>query len=140
MWPAVWLGVAAAMAVVEALSQGLITMWFVAGALIAFVCAMAGAPEIAQCVVFLAVSIVLLIAVRPFALKYRTRTESAEPTLVGACAIVVEDIDNARMVGRVQTADKMSWAARSVDGSPIEAGARVVVVAQESIKLVVERG
>ena len=37
MSPFVWLGVAAVMGVVEIVSLGLITMWFVVGALVAFV-------------------------------------------------------------------------------------------------------
>lgn len=43
MSPFVWLGVAAVMGVVEIVSLGLITMWFVVGALVAFVASLLGA-------------------------------------------------------------------------------------------------
>ena len=135
-----WAIVAVVMAVVEIMSLGLITMWFVVGAIAALVASLLGADLFVQCAVFLVVSIVLLVALRPAVLKYRKRGESTEQTLVGQRAIVDEAIDNDRMVGRVRTSDNMTWAARSADGAPIETGAGVVVVAQESIKLVVERG
>ena len=140
MSPFVWIGVAVVMAIVEVLSLGLITMWFVVGALAAFLAAMLGADLFVQLIVFLVVSIVLLVALRPVVVKYRKRGQDHEPTLLGSHAVVTEAIDNDRMVGRVETPDHMSWAARSADGAPIEAGASVTVVAQESIKLVVERG
>ena len=139
MSPFIWLGVAVVMAVIEIASTGLITTWFVVGALAAFASNLLGADLLVQCAVFVVVSVVLLAALRPVVLKYRRKGASAEPTLVGQRAIVVEEIDNDRMVGRVRTSDNMTWAACSADGDPIEEGAGVVVVAQESIKLVVER-
>ena len=135
-----WVVVAVVMAVVEVMSLGLITMWFVVGALAALVASLLGADLFVQCAVFLVVSIVLLVALRPAVLKYRKKGASTEPTLVGQRAVVEERIDNDRMVGRVRTSDNMTWAARSADGAPIEEGASVAIVAQESIKLVVERG
>lgn len=137
--PFLWLVVAAVMGVVEALTTGLITVWFVVGGLAAFVADLLGASMVVQVGVFLVVSVACLIALRPVFVKYRRRGEAAEPTNVGRRAVVVEDIDNARMTGRVETSDHMSWAARSSDGSPIERGASVEVVGQESVKLIVER-
>lgn len=135
-----WIIVAVVMALAEALSLGLVTMWFVVGALAAFLANVLGADLFVQCVVFLVVSVVLLIALRPVVVKYRRRGAHHEPTLVGTHAVVTEAVDNDRMVGRVETPDHMTWSARAADGAPIEAGASVVVVAQESIRLVVERG
>lgn len=139
MNPLIWLGVAAVMALVEVLSFGLITMWFVVGALVAFVVGLAGASEAVQLVVFLAVSVICLVAVRPVFARKRDAARREEPTMVGQTAVVCEDIDNDRLAGRVQTADHMTWAARAKDGNPIPAGQNVVVVGQESVKLIVER-
>lgn len=135
----VWLGVAVVMAAVEALSLGLITLWFVVGALAAFVASLLGADVAVQIIVFLAVSVVCLVALRPAALKYRARGQREEPSAVGSTAVVCEDIDNDRLVGRVELPDHMTWAARSADGAPIPAGENVIVVGQESVKLIVER-
>lgn len=139
MGPSFWLVVAAVAAVAEVLSLGLVTVWFVVGALVAFVAALLGAAQLAQAVVFLVVSAICLAMFRPLALKYRKKGAAEEPSLMGQAVIVCEDIDNDRMVGRVQTSDRMTWAARSADGSPIAQGETAVVVARESIKLIVER-
>lgn len=139
MSPFVWLGVATVMAVIEVLSLGLITMWFVVGALVAFAANLLGANLVVQLVVFFAVSLVCLVVLRPVFLKYRKRGQAAEPTCIGQEGMVVEDIDNNVMAGRVELSNRMTWTARSVDGMPILAGTAVVVVGQESIKLIVER-
>jgi len=139
MNPFWWLGIAAVMAVIEAVSLGFITVWFVVGALCAFVASFLGADLTLQIIVFLVVSLVCLALLRPFALKHRRMGELHEPTPVGLYAKVVERIDNDALAGRVETPDHMTWAALSVDGAPIEEGAKVQVVDQQSIKLVVER-
>ena len=48
-----WLVVAAVMALIEAFSFGLITMWFVVGALVAFVADLLGANFVVQVALFL---------------------------------------------------------------------------------------
>ena len=73
MSPFIWLAVAAVMAVVEVVSFGLITMWFVIGALAAFAANLLGADLLVQIVVFLVVSVVCLVALRPAFAKYRDR-------------------------------------------------------------------
>lgn len=135
----IWLGVAAVMGIVEVLSLGLITMWFVIGALVAFLANLLGFDLVAQLVVFFLVSIVCLIVLRPVFVKYRKRGETEEPDVVGQSAIVIEGIDNERLVGRVETANRMTWAARSADNSVIPTGETVVVKNRESITLIVER-
>lgn len=134
-----WLAIAAAMAVIEALSQGLITAWFVVGGIAAFVAGMLGADFTIQVIVFLAISLACLALLRPLVMKHRKIGEAHEATQVGQAALVVEAIDEAGLAGRVETPDHMTWAALSADGSPIEEGASVRVVDQRSIKLVVER-
>lgn len=139
MSPFVWLGVALVAGIVEIASFGLITMWFVIGALAAFAANLLGADLIVQLVVFLVVSVVCLVVLRPVVLKYRRSPEAEEPDVVGGTALVVEAIDNAHHAGRVETSNRMTWAAKSADGAPIPAGETVAIVGRESIVLVVER-
>lgn len=139
MNPYVWLIIAAVMAVVEIASLSLITIWFVAGGIAAFLAGFFGADLTVQIVVFLVVSFACLALFRPLAMKHRAIGESHESTPVGQEAVVVEAISGEPGVGRVETADHMTWAALSADGAPIEEGARVRVIDQKSIKLVVER-
>lgn len=138
MSPFVWLAVALVMAVVEVVSLGLITMWFVIGALVAFIASLLGADVIVQIIVFLVVSVLCLVLLRPVFVKYRRRGQKEEPTCIGLVGVVREAIDNDRLVGRVETPDHMTWAARSADGAPIAEGENVVVVGQESVKLIVQ--
>ena len=98
-----------------------------------------GADLLVQIVVFLVVSVVCLVALRPVFVKYRDRGKQEEPTHVGQTAVVVEDVDNEGLTGRVETDNRMTWAARSADGSFIPQGAVVRIVGQESVKLIVER-
>lgn len=133
-----WLVIALVAGVIEAISAGLVTMWFVVGALVAFACAFFGAPLSAQLVVFLVVSVACLILLRPVILKHRNQGPSAEPTMIGQDARVVEAIRPGE-TGRVETGDRMTWAARSDDAAAIETGEPVVVVGQQSITLIVER-
>ena len=86
MSPFIWLAVAAVMAVVEVVSFGLITMWFVIGALAAFAANLLGADLLVQIVVFLVVSVVCLVALRPVFVKYRDRGKQEEPPPVGQTA------------------------------------------------------
>ena len=60
-----WLVVAAVMALIEAFSFGLITMWFVVGALVAFVADLLGANFVVQVALFLVVSVLCLVLLRP---------------------------------------------------------------------------
>lgn len=136
---ALWIVVAVVMALIEALSLGMFTMWFVIGAIAALVAQLLGFGAVVQIVVFLVVSVVLLVALRPYALKHRNRGEAAEPSLIGQSARVIIDIPADGTPGRVETADRMTWAALSATGEAIEFGARVHIVGQESIKLLVER-
>jgi membrane protein implicated in regulation of membrane protease activity len=135
----IWLAIAAVMAIIELLSFGLISVWFIVGALASFVAAWLGASTYVQVVLFIAVSVGCLIIFRPIAMKYRNKGEAKEPTLVGKQGIVVEKIDNDALTGRIELSDRVTWTARSIDGSVIDAGERVVVKDQQSIKLIVER-
>ena len=139
MSPYVWLGVAVVMAIVEMASMSLVTIWFVVGGLAAFLAGFLGADLAIQIVVVLAVSVLCLALFRPLIMKHRAIGESHESTPVGQEAVVVETLGAEPGSGRVETADRMTWAALSADGAPIEVGTRVRVVYQKSVRLVVER-
>ena len=65
-----WLVVFVALVGIEVGTMALTTIWFAGGALAAFFMALAGLSFQVQMTVFLAVSFVLLIFTRPFAVKY----------------------------------------------------------------------
>ena len=65
-----WLVVFVVFAALELVSLGLTCIWFAIGALAGCVAALLGANWIVQAVVFLVVTMVVLIFIRPFAIKY----------------------------------------------------------------------
>jgi membrane protein implicated in regulation of membrane protease activity len=104
---------------------------FSVGALGAAVVDVAGASELAAWVVFVVVSVLMLLVVRPIAkshMKVPPHIRTGTAALVGQQAIVLERIANNEGVGCVKI-DGEVWTARSLDEDEvIEAGSRVHVV------------
>lgn len=135
----VWLVLLVAFAAAEAITVGLTSIWFAAGALAALVAALLGGPLWVQITLFLAVSLLCLAAVRPLA--KRLLNDRVEPTnadrVIGAQAQVTEDVDNIHGKGAVVIRG-VTWSARSQDGGPIPAGTMVRVLRIEGVKVFVE--
>ena len=135
---ALWIGAIIVFGVVEALTAGLVSIWFVPGAVAGLIAAMAGAGILAQLVIFLAVSAAALAATRPLVRKFTAG--KAVPTnadrVLGAHGKVTETIDNDNAKGAVYV-DGKTWTARSADGAVIPAGARVRIQGMEGVKLLV---
>ena len=138
MW--LWLGAMVVFGIVEALTAGLVSIWFVAGAAAALVGALLGAGVGAQVALFLLVSAAALAVTRP--LVRRFASGKAVPTnadrVLGSLAKVTETIDNGNSTGAVY-ADGKTWTARSGDGTVIPAGAVVEVLRMEGVKLYVRK-
>ena len=135
-----WIAIVIVMAVVEALTLGLTTIWFAGGAAVAAIFAAMGAPLLVQVILFLVVSVLLLYFTRPIAVKAfnKTRTLTNSEGLVGKHAYVTEEIDNIKATGKIKV-DGMEWTARTkADGTVISAGALISVIAIEGVKAIVE--
>ena len=135
----IWLGLLILFAVGEAISVGLTSIWFAAGALAALVCSLANGPLWLQITLFIVVSVLCLLAVRPLAKKYlngRVQPTNAD-RIIGAEAQVTEAIDNIRGRGAVVIGG-LTWSARSQSGQAIPAGALVKVLRIEGVKVFVE--
>ena len=134
----VWLGVTALAAFVEAVTMTLVSVWCVAGGLVAVFAAYFGASVPTQLLLFLGVSILTAAVVRPLAKKYADphKVATNADRLLGMEAKVTEDIDNARSSGAVYV-DGKTWTARSMDGGRISAGETVEIARMEGVKLIV---
>ena len=134
-----WIGAIIVFGVVEALTAGLVSIWFVPGAVAGLIAAMAGLGILSQLVLFLAVSAAALAATRPLVKKLSAGR--AVPTnadrVLGRTARVTETIDNDSAAGAVYV-DGKTWTARSADGTVLPAGSRVEVRRMEGVKLIVE--
>ena len=135
----VWLILMAALLVIELCTLGLTTIWFAAGALVAFIAATLGGPLWLSIALFVVVSLALLIFTRPVATKYlnsKTTKTNAE-SIVGRTAKVTIAIDNLEPSGQVVIGG-MEWTARSTqDGVKIPEGTLVTVEGISGVKLIV---
>ncbi len=135
-----WIAAMVILLIVEIATLGLTTIWFAGGALIAAIASALGAPLWLSILLFVLVSAVLLFFTRPIVKKHfngklvKTNVES----IVGAHAVVTEEIDNIKGLGQVKV-DGKEWTARSEDESRIIPKDTVVTVKEVSgVKLLVE--
>lgn len=136
----IWLVAIVVFAVAEASTAALVSLWFIGGSLAGLIVALCNGPLWLQFTLFVAVSALLLLALRPLMRNRLNRnlTATNAERNVGQIAIVTEAIDNVRALGAVRLSG-VEWSARSVDGSDIPADTPVRVVRVESTKLIVER-
>ncbi|MPM74022.1 hypothetical protein SDC9_121007 [bioreactor metagenome] len=130
-----WLIALVVFAVVEAVTVGLASVWFAAGALAALIAAGAGGALWLQIAVFLTVSFLALVLIRPLAQKFFTPRH--QPTnadrIVGSKAVVTREIDNLKAQGLVSVSGVI-WTARAEDDQVIPEGATVRVLRIEGVK------
>lgn len=136
----VWLAAIVVFAIAEASTAALVSLWFIGGSLAALIAALCHAPLWLQFILFVAVSAVLLLALRPLMRSRlnRDHTPTNAERNIGQIAIVTEAIDNIRSRGAVRLSG-VEWSARSADGSTIPLNTPVRVVRIDSTKLIVER-
>lgn len=137
----VWLIIAVVFFAVEALTYGLVSIWFALGAVVTMIAAFLGVDDIIwQLVVFVVSSAFFLLFTRRFFKKYLVRkTEKTNvDSIVGAQGIVTETIDNIRGTGAVNVAGKV-WSARSQSGAVIPVHCCVDVLEIQGVKLIVRQ-
>ena len=140
-----WLGAIVLFGVAEVVTEGMISILFVAGSLAGLVTCMSGwalgglSPEATQVLVFAVVSAAALVLTRPLVRRFMTRPHV--PTnldrVLGMVGKVTEAVDNERASGAVYV-DGKTWTARSADGAVIPAGTQVKVQKIEGVKLLVQ--
>jgi membrane protein implicated in regulation of membrane protease activity len=127
----VWLILAVIFGVGEILTLGFFLAPFAGGAAVAAVASAAGVGFAGSLAVFLAISVVLLLALRPVARAHKRtppQIRTGTAALVGKNATVLERIANSEGVGCVRI-DGEVWTARAfMEDETFEPGARVQVV------------
>lgn len=134
----IWLGIMILCLIIEAVTVGLATIWFAAGALVAVIAAVLGLGIVWEIILFFTVSLVLLFFTRPFAVKYinphkvRTNYEDA----VDKTVKVTERVDNIEGTGKA-VLNGLEWTARMQDKeSVLTEGELAKVTAVEGVKLI----
>ncbi len=136
----IWIGVGILALVLEILTPtSFVSIWITVGALAAWLSAALGLSWEIQICVCIVVSILFIIIVRPFAVKYlrgNTIPTNAD-RMIGETATVIKEISSQHW-GEVKV-QGMIWSAVCIDDEVIEAGAKVRITAIEGAKLLVSR-
>ena len=134
----VWLGIIILLLIIEAVTVGLTTIWFAAGALVALIAGVLGLGVIGQIFLFLAVSLLLLFFTRPLVVKYmnphkvRTNYEGA----VDKTVKITERVDNINGMGKA-ILNGQEWTVRMQEEyNGLAEGELAKVVAVEGVKLI----
>ncbi len=135
----VWLALAICFAIAEAATMGLVSVWFAAGSLVAMVASMLHAPLFLQIALFLITAAVTLVLTRKFAKQQfnQDRERTNADRVVGMEAIVTETVDNDKPTGQIRAGGQI-WTARSLQGTVIPAGTKVLVRSIRGVKAMVE--
>ena len=137
----IWIIVALVLFIVELFTAGFAVICLSIGCLGGAVAAACATSVEVQLLIFAVVSFVALASVRPILkrsfYKQGEKVLTNASAMVGRHGVVCNAIDQSES-GRV-VIDGVDWKARSVDDSPIEQGARVEVVAIESVVLTVKK-
>jgi membrane protein implicated in regulation of membrane protease activity len=135
----IWLLVFIVLVVGEIITVGLTFIWFAVGALAAMLVAWLRGEVWLQLVVFVAVSGLALVLVRPSLARLvnHKRTPTNADRVLGRTAVVTETIDNVAGKGQVNISGQV-WTARSEHNVVIPAGGEVRVLRIEGVKVFVE--
>ncbi len=136
----IWFAAVIVFLIIEGVTYQLVSIYLAAGAVGGLVMYILGFDFMPQMIVFLIVSVLLLILVRPISVKamknggrLRTNTDS----LVGKRVYITKTVDNIMDSGegRVNGSD---WSVRSDSGAVIAAGKTAVIERIEGVKLIVK--
>lgn len=135
----IWIAAIIVFGVTEAVTVGLVSIWFVIGSVAGLITAVLGGSILLQIILFFIVSIAALVATRPLVRKLAKKGAVATNAdrVLGGTARVTERIDNTIPTGEVYI-DGKTWTARSRAGTVIHAGTLVTVIRMEGVKLIVE--
>lgn len=133
-----WLVAALVLGIVEVLTVDLVFIMLALAALVTALAAALGLALPGQILVFVVVSVVLLLLVRPWAKDHLRRStpdiRTNAQALVGREAVALTRLSG--QDGRVRLAGE-TWSARSADGSEVGAGTHVRVVSIDGATAVV---
>ena len=130
-----WLVLLIVFIAIEASTVSLVSSWFACGALAALLASAFGAELWLQVVLFLVVSAVCLVLLRPIIKKHFTPklVKTNVDSVIGTEGYVTAAVDNLTGAGQVKLG-AVYWTARSTSGDPIPEGTLVKVDRIEGVK------
>ena len=135
-----WLAGIVSFIILEAVTYQLISIWFVIGAIGGLIAAMCGVDFYVQMAVFLAISILLLILLRPVSMKLIKKQDfkSNADSLIGKSILVTQEVNNIKGTGQGKV-NGMVWTVRSETDETIAAGELAEIKRIEGVKLIVKK-
>ena len=136
----VWLIGIIVFLILEGVTYQLVSIWFAVGAAGGLIASVMGARFNIQMTVFLAISIVLLLCLRPVSKKLlKTKKEKTNiDSLIGKDVLITKEVNNLLGNGEGKVGG-MHWTVRNADNEVIPEGETVTVEKVEGVKLIVKR-
>jgi membrane protein implicated in regulation of membrane protease activity len=134
----IWIGIIIAALIVEALTAGLTSIWFIPAAVVGIILELFEVPQAIQIVAFLVMSLVGLLFLRKFSKKATHVATNVTDMVIGGEAIVTERIDSLEETGEVKI-DGKRWSARLENGGTAEIGDHVEVIRIVGVKLICKK-
>jgi membrane protein implicated in regulation of membrane protease activity len=134
----IWIGIIIAALIVEALTAGLTSIWFVPAAVVCIILELFKVPQAIQITAFLIFSLVGVLFLRKFSKKSTHVATNVTDMVIGGEAIVTERIDSLAETGEVKI-DGKRWSARLENGGTAEIGDHVEVIRIVGVKLICKK-
>ena len=135
----VWIGIMALAIIVEIMTVDMTSIWFAGGALVASIAAYCGVSITIQIIIFMTLSVLLLLALKPL-MKKKLKVE-VTPTnadeLIGEVYPALSDIGPGKQTGQIKIRD-VEWRAESENGALIKKDTAVKILRIEGTRLVVK--
>lgn len=136
----VWLIGIIAFIILEAVTYQIVSIWFALGAAGGLIGALLGASFNIQMLIFIVVSVIFLICLRPVSkniLKHKKEQTNVD-SLLGKEVLVTKAVDNMTGSGEGKV-NGVVWSLRSADNTAIAENEIVVVEKVEGVKLIVKK-
>lgn len=135
----IWIVAVVLFIVLESVTYQLVSIWFVFGSIGGLIAALCGANFYVQFGVFLSVSLLMLIFLRPVSMKLVKRQDfkSNADGLIGQSVLITEEVSNIKGTGQGKVRG-MVWTVRSEEDKTIETGSVVTIKKIDGVKLIVE--
>ncbi len=136
-----WIIVLAIALVSELITEQLVSIWFVPGALVASILGFVEAPVYWQIIAFMVLSIIGILVFRRFLSKFfkREAARTGVDAIIGEKCVVTERISNFAGCGQAKVKGQV-WSARGCsDDDVFEEGEVLLIVAIEGVKLICKK-
>lgn len=135
----IWLGIIIVAIIIEVITIDLVSIWFAAGGIIALVTCLLGISQPIQIAIFIIITVITAVIVRPIAKKYmRGNIERTNyDRVIGKHGLVTKTI-TADNKGEVKVMSTL-WLASSIDNTTINEGDYCEILAVEGAHLVVKK-